>query len=83
MSSAFNADDNNIPFFGLRVRPQAELCFSPDHSEGHVSGRIDDGEPTPVPSRRRVGNQLIAMSLDMAAKAAFALAFRASGLSRP
>lgn len=27
MSSAFNADDNNIPFFGLRVRPQAELCF--------------------------------------------------------
>ena len=25
MSSVFNADDNDIPFFGSRVRPQAEL----------------------------------------------------------
>ena len=39
MSSVFNAADNNMPFFGSRVRPQAELRFSAAHSEGHVSGR--------------------------------------------
>ena len=35
-----------------------------------------------MPSPRRAGEQLIAVPPDMAAKAAFALAFRASGLSR-
>ena len=39
MSSVFNADDNDIPFFGSRVRPQAELRFSAAHSEAHVPGR--------------------------------------------
>ena len=39
MSSVFNADDNDIPFFGSIVRPQAELRFSAAHSEGHVPGR--------------------------------------------
>ncbi|NKB66904.1 MAG: hypothetical protein GKR89_07585 [Candidatus Latescibacteria bacterium] len=39
MSSIFNADDNNIPFFGSTVRPQAELRFSAAHSEAHVPGR--------------------------------------------
>lgn len=47
-----------------------------------IAGRIDDGEPIPVPSRPRTGEQLIAVPPDMAAKAAFALAFRASELSR-
>ena len=28
MQSVFNADDNNIPFFGSRVRPEAYLGFS-------------------------------------------------------
>ena len=53
-----------------------------DALEETVAGRIDDGEPIPVPSPRRAGEQLIAVPPDMAAKAAFALAFRASGLSR-
>ena len=39
MSSVFNADDNDIPFFGSHVRPQAELRFSAAHSEAHVPGR--------------------------------------------
>ena len=39
MSSVFNADDDNIPFFGSRVRPEASLSFSPRHSESHVPGR--------------------------------------------
>ena len=39
MSSVFNADDNDIPFFGSYVRPQAELRFSAAHSEAHVPGR--------------------------------------------
>lgn len=39
MCSVFNADDNDIPFFGSFVRPQAELKFSQVHSESHVPGR--------------------------------------------
>ncbi len=39
MCSVFNADDNNIPFFGSRVLPEARLSFSSVHSESHVPGR--------------------------------------------
>ena len=39
MCSVFNADDNDIPFFGSSVRPQAELTFSSVHAEAHVPGR--------------------------------------------
>ena len=53
-----------------------------DALEEAIAGRIDDGEPIPVPSRLRAGERLIAVPPDMAAKAAFVLAFRASGLSR-
>ena len=58
------------------------LMEARDALEETVAGRIDDEEPIPVPSPRRAGEQLIAVPPDMAAKAAFALAFRASGLSR-
>ena len=53
-----------------------------DALEEAIAGRIDDDEPVPVPSRLRAGERLIAVPPDMAAKAAFVLAFRASGLSR-
>ena len=43
MCSVFNADDNDIPFFGSRVHPQARLSFSPAHSEAHVPGRHLNG----------------------------------------
>ncbi|HHZ91909.1 TPA: hypothetical protein EYN65_15615 [Candidatus Poribacteria bacterium] len=39
MCSVFNADDNDIPFFGSQVQPEAALRFSAYHSEAHVPGR--------------------------------------------
>ncbi len=39
MSSVFNADDGDIPFFGSQVVPEARLSFSTAHSEAHVPGR--------------------------------------------
>ncbi|MCX6047493.1 MAG: hypothetical protein NT075_20505 [Chloroflexi bacterium] len=39
MQSVFNADDNDIPFFGSQVRPETWLKFSWAHSESHVPGR--------------------------------------------
>ena len=39
MSSVFNADDDDVPFFGSTVRPEARLTFSPAHTESHVPGR--------------------------------------------
>ena len=39
MSSVFDADDGNVPFFRSTVRPEARLAFSPDCSESHVPGR--------------------------------------------
>ena len=58
------------------------LLEARDALEEAVAGRIDDEESIPIPSPRRAGEQLVAVPPDMAAKAAFALAFRASGLSR-
>jgi hypothetical protein len=39
MQNVFNADDNQVPFFGSTVRPNAALSFSAHHSESHVPGR--------------------------------------------
>ena len=39
MASVFNADDNDIPFFGSQVWPDPHLAFSSVHSESHVPGR--------------------------------------------
>lgn len=39
MCSVFNADDNDVPFFGSCVYPEARLSFSSAHSEAHVPGR--------------------------------------------
>lgn len=60
----------------------AALVEARDALEEAVAGRIDDDEPIPTPSRRRTGEHLIAVPPDMAAKAAFLLALRQSGLSR-
>ena len=50
--------------------------------EEAIAGRISDGEAIPAPSPRRTGEHLVAVPPDMAAKAAFVLAFRDSGFSR-
>ena len=39
MQNVFNADDNQVPFFGSTVWPEASLSFSAHHSESHVPGR--------------------------------------------
>ena len=39
MQNVLNADDDGVPFFGSRVRPQAALSWSAHHSESHVPGR--------------------------------------------
>src|SRR5688500_1300344 len=39
MSSVFDPDDGDIPFFGSTVRPRAWLGFNDSHSESHVPGR--------------------------------------------
>jgi len=39
MSSVFNADDNDIPFFASEVLPNPQLSFSSVHGESHVPGR--------------------------------------------
>lgn len=39
MSHIFDADDNNVPFFGSLVRPHAGFGFHPFHSESHIPGR--------------------------------------------
>lgn len=64
------------------VDTAAALSEARDALEEAIAGRIDDGEPIPQPSSRRRTEQLVAVPPDMAAKAAFALAFRNSGLSR-
>ena len=35
----FNADDNQVPFFGSTVKTKAALTFSAYPSESHVPGR--------------------------------------------
>jgi hypothetical protein len=39
MSSVFNRDDHDVPFFLSEVWPQAHLSFYKYHSEAHVPGR--------------------------------------------
>lgn len=39
MQRVFNADDDQVPFFGSTLRPHAALHFSAHHSESHVPGR--------------------------------------------
>ena len=39
MCSVFNADDDDVPFFGSQVWPEAFLSFSTSASESHVPGR--------------------------------------------
>jgi len=58
------------------------LAEAADALEEAIAGRIDDIEPIPTPSARRAGEHQIAVPPDMAAKAALAIAFHESGLTR-
>ena len=58
------------------------LIEAQDALDEAIAKRIDDGEPVPAPSTPLPGEHLVAVPADMAAKAAFVLAFRDSGLTR-
>ena len=57
------------------------LLEARDALEEAVAGRIRRDEHLPSPSLREANEQYVAVPVDMAAKAAFVLAFRASGLT--
>ena len=57
------------------------LFEAQDALEEAIAGRIDDAESIPVPSPALPGEYPVTVPTNMAAKAAFALAFRRSGLS--
>ena len=75
MSHAFSLNRSGKIIVSFRDIPGCE-AFKKCYRQ-----QIDD-EPIPLPSRRRTGEQLIAVPSDMAAKAAFALTFRTCDLSR-
>ena len=56
-----------------------EAC---DALEEAIAGRIDDGDPIPVPSPARTSERDVPVPPGMAAKAALVIAFRDSGLTR-
>ena len=57
------------------------LLEARDALEEAVAGRIRRNEDLPSPSLRESNEQYVAVPVDMAAKAAFVLAFRASGMT--
>ena len=62
---------------------EAEALFeAQDALEEAIAGRIDDDQSIPEPSSPVPGERMIAVPAEMAAKAALALAFRTSRLTR-
>lgn len=58
------------------------LAEAADALEEALAGRIEDGEPIPAPSHREPGEYRVPVPPGMAVKAALAIAFRDSGLTR-
>ena len=58
------------------------LLEAEDALEEAVAGRMDDGEPIPAPSAPLPGEHMVALPIDMAAKAALVLVFRDRGLTQ-
>ena len=58
------------------------LLEAEDALEEAIYGRIRTGEPIPVPSAPLPGERMVALPIEMAAKAALVLALRDSGLTQ-
>ena len=58
------------------------LAEGADALEEAIASCIDEGVPIPEPSVPREGDYMVALTIDMAAKAALATVFRASGLTQ-
>ena len=61
---------------------ETALAAAADALAEALAGLIDDREPIPRPSRREPGEHDVAVPPGIAAKAALAIAFRESGLTR-
>ena len=73
----------DIPGCHTSGEDEAEaLDEAQDALEEAIAGRINREEDIPVPSVPQPGERLVAVPTDMAAKAAFVIAFRNSGLTR-
>ena len=84
-----NADDEviasfrDLPWCHTSGADQAEaLAEAEDALEEAIAGCINHNEAIPLPSEPLPGEFLVPVPAEMAAKAALALAFRASGLTR-
>jgi len=60
----------------------AALAAAADALAEALAGRIDDGEPIPEPTSAESGEHEVAVPPGIAAKAALAIAFQRSGLTR-
>ena len=58
------------------------LAEAQDALEEAIAGRISRGDPIPTPSEPLSDERMVVLPTDMAAKAAFAIAFKESGLTR-
>ena len=58
------------------------LAEAEDALEEAIAGCINHGDAIPMPSAPLPGESMVALPIDMAAKAALAMAFRASGLTQ-
>ena len=73
----------DVPWCHTSGDDEAEaLAEAEDALEEAIAGCINHGEPIPTPSPPLQGERLVALPIDMAAKAALVIAFRASGLTR-
>ena len=68
MCSVFNRDDDDVPFFGSQVLPEASLSFSWAHSESHVPGRHLNAL---LSAEDALGTELDEDCIDAHARAAF------------
>ena len=58
------------------------LMEAADALEEAIAGCINHGEAIPTPSKPLAGERMVALSTEMADKAALALAFRARGMTQ-
>ena len=73
----------DVPWCHTSGQDVAEaLAEAEDALEEAIAGCINHGEPIPMPSAPLPGEHMVALPIDMEAKAALALAFRASGLTQ-
>ena len=68
MSNVFNADDNNIPFFGSEVGQNSRFWFFNNHSESHIPGRHLNALLT---AEKSIGYKIGKGVIDKHAQAAF------------